>query len=140
MAGKSSRIKRPRPPPQHESADRQTKRQSQNCDCLGKPFNLTVLFFEKHLESDAGAFKRGSNNFAVCHDGTAGIGKIKFHSDFLPGKKPVPGVNKDAAGTDVVNGCLETAFHGPAICNHQLAAGDFFAGIFSSFYTLGLIV
>ena len=93
---------------------------------------VIVLFFEKYPESYAGAFKRGSNNFAVCHDCAAGIGKIKFQSDFLSGKKAVPGVNKNTAGTDIVNGCLETAFHGPAIRNHQLAVVDFFAGIFSS--------
>jgi hypothetical protein len=93
---------------------------------------VIVLFFKKYFESDADAFKGCSNNFAVCHDGAAGIGKIKFQSDFLPGKKPVPGVNKNAAGTDIVNGCLETAFHGPAVRNHQLGAFDFFAGIFSS--------
>ena len=56
-----------------------------------------VLSFKKHPESDPGAFKRGSNNFAVCHYRFPGAGEIKFHSDLLPDEQVLLGVNKNAA-------------------------------------------
>ena len=95
--------------------------------------NQIGLFFEKHPESDTGAFKRGSNDFTVCHYRIPGIGKIKFHGDLLPDKQPLIGVDKNTAGTDIFNGCLEISLHGPAIRNQQLGGVDIFAGIFSSF-------
>ena len=48
--------------------------------------NSIALFFKKHLESDAGAFHRSSDDFAVGHNRVPGVGKIKFHGDLLPGK------------------------------------------------------
>ena len=59
--------------------------------------NSVLLFFKKHPESDARAFKRGSNNFAVCHYRFAGAGKMKFHGDLLADEQALPGVNKNAA-------------------------------------------
>ena len=58
---------------------------------------------------------------------------MKFDGDFLADEKALPGVNKNTAWTDIVNGRLKVAFHGPAICNQQADSGDFFTRIFSSF-------
>jgi hypothetical protein len=92
-----------------------------------------ALFFKKHPESDAGAFKGGSNNFAVCHYRFACAGEIKSYGDLLADEQALPGVNKNTARTDIVNRRLKVAFHGPAIRNQQPDSIDFFAGIFSSF-------
>jgi hypothetical protein len=98
-----------------------------------KRFNVVDLFFKKHPESDAGAFKRGSNDFAVCHYRFSGAGEMKFDGDLLADEQALPGVNKNTARTDIVDGCLKVTFHGPAIRNQQPDSVDFFAGILSSF-------
>ena len=98
-----------------------------------KRFNLVNLFLKKHPESDAGAFNRSSNNFAVCHYRFAGAWEMKFYGDLLADEQALPGVNKNTARTDIVNGRLKVALHGPAICNQQADSVDFFTSIFSSF-------
>ena len=89
-----------------------------------------ALFFKKHPESDAGAFKGGSNNFAVCHYRFACAGEIKSYGDLLADEQALPGVNKNTARTDIVNRRLKVAFHGPAIRNQQPDSIDFLRASF----------
>jgi hypothetical protein len=65
---------------------------------------------------------------------------MKFYGDLLADEQALPGVNKNTARTDIVNGRLKVAFHGPAICNQQADSSDFFTSIFSSFTILGLAI
>lgn len=107
---------------------------------VNKSCNPINSFFKKHPESDAGAFKRSSNNLAVCHYRFAGAGEMKFNGDLLADEKALPGVNKNTAWTDIVNGRLKVAFHGAAICDQQADSCDFFTSILSSFWNLGLVI
>ena len=62
-----------------------------------KTLDPLVLFFKEHPESDTGAFKGGSYDFAVCHYRFAGAGEIKGYSDLLADEQALPGVYKNTA-------------------------------------------
>ena len=87
------------------------------------------LLLEKNLEFDARAKWGGSGNFPGYQMGFHGGGEGDFHRYFLADEKALAGFNKRAAGTDIINRCLEIAIPGLAVRGRQDLGESFPPGI-----------
>jgi hypothetical protein len=97
------------------------------------------LLLEKNLEFDARTKWGGSGNFSGYPMGFHGSGKGDFHRYFLTDEKALAGFDKRAAGTDIINRCLEIAVPGLALRGRQdlgesFPPGNSFFGIFNRLF------
>ena len=85
-----------------------------------QPPALSFLLFKKNLEFYPNTAIRDSDDFSGCHNRFVGSGEYECHCYFLSGKQGPAGLDKNPAGTDVLNKCFKVRIHRLANGNNRL--------------------